>query len=568
MKHNLYICLTKLVKMSKTKLPHAFRHPYEFNPKYEKSAAYFCMEFAIDQSLKIYSGGLGFLAGSHMRSAYDTQQNLIGIGILWKYGYYDQFKKEDRKMGVLFQEKIYHFLKDTNIKFTIKISGHDVWVKAYFLDPKTFGTVPIFLLSTDLPENDFLARSTTYRLYDSDPKAKIAQSMVLGLGGAKLLDELNYNPEVYHMNEAHALSAAFHWIPKMGVDKLKEKLVFTTHTPEEAGNEKHNIHELNQMGFFNGMSLEQIRDISGTYDDTFNHSLVAMRLSRKANGVSKLHGEVSRQMWERYDGICPITHITNAQNKKYWADERLEKARAKNDIEALVKRKKELKKYLFHEVADQTGKLFDPNVLTIVWARRFAGYKRADLITRDVNQFDELMRNNNQPVQIIFAGKPYPMDYNAIRQYDALVELSHRYKRMAVLAGYELHLSKKLKDGADIWLNNPRVTREASGTSGMTAAMNGSLNLSTNDGWVREFHEMSPESSFVLPIVDYTLPHYEQDRQDLENLYRILENNIMSLYYNTPEQWNEKVIKSMSDVVPFFDADRMADDYYEIMYNE
>lgn len=553
--------------MSK-KLPQAFRHPYNFNQGFEKSSVYFSMEFGIDQALKIYSGGLGFLAGSHMRSAYDTKQNLVGIGILWKYGYYDQFKKEDRQMGVLFQEKIYHFLKDTNIKFTIKISGHDVWVKAYYLEPETFGTAPLFLLSTDLPENDYLAKSTTFRLYDSDPKAKIAQSMVLGLGGAKLLEELNYEPEVYHFNEAHALSAVFNWIPRYGKEELRKKLVFTTHTPEEAGNEKHNIHELLQMGFFNGLPLERVREITGIDNDEFNHSLVALRLSRIANGVSALHGEVSRRMWKDAEGTCEITHITNAQNKKYWADKRLDKAATKNDVTALKKRKLELKKYLFEEVADQTAKLFDPNVLTVVWARRFAEYKRADLITRDIEKFQRLMSNAKQPLQLIIAGKPYPMDYNAIRTYDSLVELSHSYKNMAVLAGYELRLSKKLKDGADIWLNNPRVTREASGTSGMTAAMNGAINLSTNDGWIREFAEMSPDSLYTLPIIDWQLPHFEQDKKDLNNLYKILENDVLPLYYDKPEEWYKKVISSMTNVVPFFDSDRMVREYYEKLYNQ
>ncbi|AFL97825.1 alpha-glucan family phosphorylase [Ornithobacterium rhinotracheale] len=548
-------------------LPQAFRAPYEFDPKFKKSAVYFCMEYGIDQALKIYSGGLGFLAGSHMRSAYDTKQNLIGIGILWKYGYYDQYKKEDRRMGVLFQEKIYHFLRDTNIKFTIKISGHDVWVKAFYLDPEIFGTAPLFLLSTDLPENDYLAKSTTFKLYDSDPKAKIAQCMVLGLGGAKLLEELNYDPEVYHFNEAHALSAVFNWLPRFGKEKLKEKLVFTTHTPEEAGNEKHNIHELNEMGFFNGLPLDRVRELTGVEGDEFNHSLVALRLARIANGVSKLHGEVARHMWENYEGVCPITHVTNAQNKKYWADRRLDKAKQDENLEALIKRKKELKAYLFEEVADQNAKLFDPNVLTIVWARRFAEYKRADLITRDIEKFNELMSSTKHPIQLIIAGKPYPMDYNAIRQYDALVELSHGYKNMAVLAGYELSLSKKLKDGADIWLNNPRVTREASGTSGMTAAMNGAINLSTNDGWIREFNEMNPDALYTLPIIDWTLPHFEQDKIDRENLYKILQNEALPLYYDNPEAWYKKVLTSMNTVTPFFDSARMVEEYYTNIYD-
>ncbi|MXV38117.1 alpha-glucan family phosphorylase [Flavobacteriaceae bacterium Ap0902] len=549
-----------------TTLPKQFQHPYKFDAKYKKSAAYFCMEFAIDQSLKIYSGGLGFLAGSHIRSAYDLKQNYIGIGILWKYGYYDQYKKEDRKMGVLFQEKYYQFLEETDIKFTIKINNHDVWVKAFYLNPELFGTAPLFLLSTDLPENDYLARSTTFKLYDSDPKAKIAQSMVLGLGGAKLLEALNYQPEVYHFNEAHALSAVFEWIPKMGRKKLKEKLVFTTHTPEEAGNEKHNIHDLFQLGFFNGLSLEEVREITDIHDDIFNHTLVGLRLARKANGVSKLHGIVSNEMWNKYDGVAPITSITNAQNKKYWADKALEKARKDNDSKKLKERKKELKRELFEEVADQTGKWFNEDVLTVVWARRFAEYKRPDLITRDIERFQKLANDVDKPVQFIFAGKPYPMDYNAIRVYDQLVDLSLKHKNMAVLAGYELALSKKLKNGADIWLNNPRVTREASGTSGMSAAMNGAINLSTNDGWIREFVEICPDCSFVLPIVDHRLPRFEQDQKDLDNLFKAFFDEIVPLYYDNPKDWYKKVISSMSQVVPFFDSDRMAHDYYEKLY--
>ncbi len=553
--------------MSST-LPQAFQHPYKFPDKYKKSVAYFCMEYGIDQALKIYSGGLGFLAGSHVRSAYDLKQNLIGIGILWKYGYYDQIRKEDQKMDVLFQEKIYHFLEDTGIQFKIKISGHDVWVKAFYLNPETFGTAPLFLLSTDVPENDYLARSTTFKLYDSDPKAKIAQSMVLGIGGAKLLEELDYDPDVLHFNEAHALSAVFPLIKRYGsVEKLREKLVFTTHTPEEAGNEKHDINMLDNLGFFDGMPLSEVRKITGMQGHEFNHTLAGLRLSREANGVSKLHGEVAREMWDKYPGVCPITHVTNAQNKNYWADKRLDSAAKKDDTARLKKRKLELKEDLFKTVADQCGKLFDPNVLTITWARRFAEYKRADLITRDFEKFDALMENAEMPVQIIWAGKPYPMDYNAIRQYDALVELSQNYKNMAVLTGYELALSKKLKDGSDVWLNNPRVTREASGTSGMTAAMNGAINLSTNDGWIREFVEICPDCSFVLPIVDHTLPHYEQDEMDMNNLYRKINNEIKPLYYKHNDDWYKKVIKSMTNVVPFFDSARFADEYYEKMYN-
>lgn len=549
-----------------SKLPKEFQHPYEINPKYKKSVAYFSMEFAIDQSLKIYSGGLGFLAGSHMRSAYDLKQNMIGIGILWRKGYYDQVKGEHGMMGVQFQTKNYHFLKETNIKFQITIHHHPVWVKALYLHPDTFGTAPMFLLSTDCPENDYLAQSTTFRLYDADPSAKIAQTMVLGLGGAKLLDELGFEPDIYHLNEGHGLSAVFHLYHKYkSVEKLKNKLVFTTHTPEEAGNEKHPFVQLHNMSFFGEVPVDKVREITGQYGEIFNHSLAALRLAKKANGVSKLHGEVSRDMWKEYDDICQIDHVTNSQNKKYWADKWLFEAFENRDLQAFKARKARLKQKLFDVVADQAGKLFDANILTIVWARRFAGYKRADLITHDQYRLDQILNDPDRPVQIIFAGKPYPFDYGAIGVFNSLIELSKRQKNVAVLFGYELKLSRQLKEGSDVWLNNPRVTREASGTSGMTAAMNGSINFSTNDGWVREFADHG-ESCFVLPIVDHNLPLHEQDAQDLANLYDILENEVIPKYYDHPGAWNDMIFKSMTNILPFFDSDRMADEYYKKMY--
>ncbi|MFV0531126.1 MAG: alpha-glucan family phosphorylase [Flavobacteriales bacterium] len=550
-----------------TSLPETYKHPYNFDKKYSKSVAYFCMDYAIDQSLKTYSGGLGFLAGSHMKSAYDLKQNLIGIGILWKYGYYDQVRKPDQTMDVLFQEKIYNFLVDTNIKFTIKIDGYDVWIKAYFLKPEIFGTVPIFFLSTDVAENDYLAKTTTYKLYDSDPRAKIAQTMVLGLGGAKLLDQLNYQPEVYHLNEAHAISAIFHEYGKIhNPEEIKKKFVFTTHTPVEAGNEKHDINLLNEMGFFGNVPLEEVRKITGMHDDIFNHTLATLRLSRKANGVSKLHGKVAREMWGGYDGICEIDHVTNAQHANWWTDKMIKEAVKNNDVEFYKIRKRRLKEKLFEDIADQTGQIFNPEILTFVWARRFADYKRADLLTRDVKRFRELLERVEQPVQIIWAGKPYPMDYNAVGTFNKLVHLAKEFSNMAVLVGYELKLSRKLKEGSDVWLNTPRVTREASGTSGMTAAMNGSVNVSTNDGWICEFIK-DGENGFVLPTISHSLPFREQDQKDMDNLFDVIEHKVIPAYYNDKgTKWQKIVNQSMHDVVPFFGSDRFSAEYYDKMY--
>ncbi len=187
-----------------------FTVPYQIEGKYNKRVAYFSMEYAVHQPLKIYSGGLGFLSGSHLRSAYELQQNMVGIGILWKYGYYDQARNQDHTLQVTWLEKYYHFLEDTGIKFQITIHDHLVWVKAYYLNPETFKTAPLFLLSTDLPENDHVSQTITHRLYDANVATKVAQFILLGVGGAKLMDEIGFNPDLYHLNEAHGVSSVFY----------------------------------------------------------------------------------------------------------------------------------------------------------------------------------------------------------------------------------------------------------------------------------------------------------------------------------------------------------------------
>lgn len=545
----------------------SYHVPYEVNNNYAKKAAYFSMEFAIHQPLKIYSGGLGFLSGSHLRSAYELKQNMIGIGILWKYGYYDQSRHQDQTLLPAWMEKQPSFLEDTGIKFQILIHDHPVWVKALYLNPETFKTAPLFLLSTDLPENDHVSQTITHRLYDANVSTKVAQFILLGVGGAKLIDELGFNPDVYHLNEAHGLSAAFYLLNKFkSVSKLKEHLVFTTHTPEEAGNEKHDIYLCHKMSYFCGLSIDEVRRLTGIEDDQFNHSLVALRFSRKANGVSKLHGEVSRKMWGHYSGICPITSITNAQNYTYWADEPLYRFLDNGNDAGIDDRKWYLKRRAFETVADQTGKIFDPNVLTIVWARRFAGYKRADFLTRDMERFIRMINNTKYPVQVIWAGKPYPLDYPSIDTFNNLVHLSKHHKNVAVLVGYELLLSRRLKQCADIWLNNPRVPREASGTSGMTASMNGAINVSTDDGWIPEYSKQGV-NSWVVPKADYdNMNVHQQDEYDLNTLYDLLENDIIPTYYENKDKWRTIQKNAMQDVRVAFDSNRMAHEYYELMY--
>ena len=523
------------------------------------------MEFAIHQALKIYSGGLGFLSGSHMRSAHDLGQNMVGVGILWKYGYYDQVRQSDCSMDVLFQKKFYSFLEDTGVTVPVYINKHQIHVKALLLRPEIFNTVPMVFLTTDIEENDYLAQTITHHLYDSDTAARIAQNIVLGIGGAKALEALGFEPQIYHMNEAHALPLAFHLYSryKKNLDEVRSRLVFTTHTPEKAGNEEHDIALLDKMGFFGFLTIDEVRAATGITDQMFSHSLAALRMAKVANGVSQLHGVVSRHMWGEYPNICEIKAITNAQNKKYWADKALDDALSTGDDAAFLRRKRHMKKRLIQTVADQTGKLFDPDKIIIVWARRFAEYKRADLIRRDIARFNRLIKQSKHPVQIIWAGKPYPGDEGAKSVFNHLVSISRHEPNLAVLTGYELFLSGQLKKGSDIWLNTPRRPREASGTSGMTAAMNGSVNLSISDGWIPEFGKHG-DNCFVLPIVDTTLQSDLQDNQDNANLMDQLENEVLPRYYDTPEKWLDLVKNSMRDVTPYFDSDRMAREYYQL----
>ena len=548
--------------------PEGFRVPYQFDDRYSKPVAYFSMEFAVHQPLKIYSGGLGFLAGSHLRGAYELRQNMIGIGILWKYGYYDQARNQDQTLQVTWMEKQYSFLEDHNIKFQITVHEHPVWVKAYYLNPETFGTAPLFLLTTDIPENDYVSQTITHRLYDANVATKVAQFILLGVGGAKLIDEIGFTPERYHLNEAHGLSAAFYLYHKFNkkIDEVKKRLVFTTHTPEEAGNEKHDIYLCHKMSYFCGLSVDEVKTLTGMPDDQFNHSLAALRFAHLANGVSQLHGEVSRAMWSKYPNICRIISITNSQNWRYWADKQLYKFSEEANDWAFDDRKKHLKKRAFDIVADQTGKLFDKDVFTIVWARRFAGYKRAGLIASDTARFEKLLNNKKYPVQIIWAGKPYPVDYPAISEFNHLVHMSKKYNNVAVVIGYELGLSKRLKQAADCWLNNPRVPREASGTSGMTAAMNGAVNFSTDDGWIPEFISHG-NNGFVVPKADYDKMNvHDQDSYDLNKLYEILEQQILPLYYNGYDTWRQIMKNGMRDVRFQFESQRMAHEYYELLY--
>jgi len=525
------------------------------------NVAYFSMEIAMDQSLNTYSGGLGFLAGSHMQSAGYLQMPIVGVTMLWSYGYYDQRIDHTGQVEVAYIRKYYDFLTDLDVYTEIESFGEKIKVKAYRVEPHLFGTCPVYLLTTDVEGNSEWARSISYKLYDGDEKIRIAQETVLGVAGVKILQAVNYNFDVIHMNEGHALPAAFELLRQYNGDmeQVKRKTVFTTHTPVAAGNEVHWVDTLIQGGFFAGCPRERVVALGG---ENFSLTVAALRMSRIANAVSQLHGLVANKMWEWVDGRCPIRAITNAVNLHYWQDPRIGEAKTSKE---LLNAKREMKVELFKYIADTAGKRFDPDVLTITWARRFADYKRAWLILMDKDRLNKLLDENK--IQIIFAGKFHPDDVMGREMFNKILHRSHSLKNVVVLPGYELELSAKLKRGSDIWLNTPLRPFEASGTSGMSANMNGALHLSIYDGWTVE-GTFNGINGYTVEYegLDEEMPWEERHWKDHEYVMNTIENDIIPTYYENKEEWARLVRQAMRTSEAYFNSDRMVIEYYNRLY--
>jgi len=529
------------------------------------NVAYFSMEIALDQSLSTYSGGLGFLAGSHMQSAGYLQLPIVGVTMLWSYGYYDQRLDHEGQVEVAYIRKYYDFLTDLDVYTEVETFGEKVKVKAYKVEPELFGACPVYLLTTDIEGNSEWARKISHRLYDGDERIRIAQETILGVGGIKILQKLRYKFDVIHMNEGHALPAAFELLRqyKFDLDKVKKKTVFTTHTPVAAGNEVHWVDTLMQGGFFAGCPREKAVELGG---ENFSLTVAALRMSRIANAVSQLHGLVANRMWEWVDGRCPIRAITNAVNVHYWQDKRITATKDAKDYTKLLEAKREMKKELFRYIADHAGKRFDPDVLTITWARRFADYKRAWLILMDKDRISKLLNDNK--IQIVFAGKFHPDDAMGREMFNKILNLSHSLKNVVVLTGYELALSARLKRGSDIWLNTPLRPFEASGTSGMSANMNGAVHLSIFDGWTVE-GTFDGINGYTVEYegLDDEMSWEERHWKDHECIMDKIENIIIPTYYDNKQEWARLMRQAIRTSEAYFNSDRMVIEYYNRLYN-
>lgn len=526
--------------------------------------AYFCMEYGLDDKLKTYAGGLGILAGDYMKGAKDHNFPIVGLGLKWKQGYTDQYIDKDGKPYDSYKNQNYDFLEDTGVEVSVKIRQRDVRIKVWKCE--SFGNAPLYLLDTDVPGNE--DGWITGQLYGWFGEERIAQEMVLGVGGVRALRALGIDVDLYHFNEGHALFAGFELIREKrdngasfetAFAKSREEIVFTTHTPVIQGNESHPIDRLMYMGANLGMTVEQLVAMGGA---PFNMTVGALRLSKKANAVAHLHGETANEMWDWVEESAEIVPITNAIHRSTWVDKAMTDA-AENGTDLWEPHMKN-KRDMIAFVKERTGAELKEDVLTLGFSRRAVPYKRANLLFRDPQVIDPLLREGK--LQIVYSGKAHPLDDMGKQLIMEIVGFSKKYPNAVVyVPNYDMATGSALTRGTDVWLNNPRRPKEASGTSGMKAAINGVLNFSTLDGWWPEACNHGENGwQFGDGFVGET--EAQHDKHDGDALYKVLLEEVLPTYYNNHQKWVAMMRQSIMDCKDEFAVLRMLEEYYEKLY--
>lgn len=526
--------------------------------------AYFCMEYGLESNFKAYAGGLGILAGDYMKGAKDHDYPIVGIGIKWKQGYTDQMIDENGKAYDTYHNYDYDYLEDTGITVEVPIRENTVKCKVWKLDK--FDNVPLYLLDTDLPNNP--DSWTTGQLYGWFGEERVAQEIVLGVGGVRALRALGIDVDVYHFNEGHALFAGFELLReemekgksfKKAVKKCKNKIVFTTHTPVIQGNESHPIDRIMYMGANMGLKRKQLKKLGGS---PFNMTVGALRLSRASNAVAQLHGVTANKMWAHIKGRSEIVAITNGVHHGTWVDPNmLEAAESGNGLwEAHMENKRKLIAF----IKERNGVELQEDKLLIGFSRRAVPYKRSDLIFSNPEIIDPLLNENK--IQVVFSGRAHPLDDAGKETVARLVAMSRKYPNAVVyLENYDMEIGAQLTRGSDVWLNNPRRPKEASGTSGMKASMNGVLNFSILDGWWPEACDHGVNGwqfgdAFESDDFDVL------DAHDRDALYKVLLEEVVPTYYDNPEKWVEMMRASIQSTRDKFSVKRMLEEYYELLY--
>ncbi len=553
--------------------------------KKQPRVAYFCMEYGLESAFKIYAGGLGILAGDYLKGAKDHGFPIVGIGIKWKQGYGDQVIDADGQPYDAYRNNEYDFLEDTGVTVDVAIRGRNVKCKVW--KSEAHGNAPLYLLDTDLPENE--DAWITGQLYGWFGEERIAQEMVLGIGGVRALRALGIKVDTYHFNEGHALFAGFELLreelargkskkekvkSKKGKGKKKavkglsykeafqnvrEKIVFTTHTPVIQGNESHPIDRLLYMGANLSLTAKQLKQLGGA---PFNMTVAALKLSRKSNAVAQLHGETANKMWAHVKKRSKIVAITNGVHHPTWVDSNMLEAAA-NGGDLWTPHMKN-KKALIRFVKNKTGVQLNASKLIIGFARRAVAYKRASLIFSNPRIIAPLLKD--QTVQIIFSGKSHPLDDNGKKLVAEIVAMSKKYPKSVVfLENYDMETGAAMTRGADVWLNNPIRPKEASGTSGMKSSMNGVLNLSVLDGWWPEACEHGVNGWQIGDAFEHE-DTAVQTKHDLDALYKVLRNEVVPTFYKNRPKWKEMMQASIQSTRDEFSVKRMLDEYYELLY--
>jgi starch phosphorylase len=605
------------------------------HPEYgDKIVAYFSAEFGLHESCPIYSGGLGILAGDHIKSASDLGLPLVGVGLLYKHGYFNQIIDRDGRQQVYYpdlnfnQMPVMPVVGGSGLETTVAVEfpGRTVYARVWEIK---VGLVRVILLDTDLPMNTQEDRKITTQLYGGGRETRIAQELILGVGGVRALRALDIHPSVWHINEGHSAFLTLERLRELVGDGIpfstareavRVDTIFTTHTPVPAGHDvfKRELVEkyLRELCKGTGLNCKSFIDLGWDSEyNEFNMTLLAMRMSGFCNGVSRLHGEVTRQMFHRfYPGVpveeVPVTSVTNGVHASSWMAEEwknvfgrylgsdwMERLTDESiwrrvdeipdgviwDTHLLLKEKainfarervKEKHKRNHDPVGliMEAGEILLPHALTIGFARRFATYKRSTLIFNDPDRLAAILNALDRPVQIIFAGKAHPADTEGQKLIHKIMEYSREEPfrgKIVFLENYDINVARYLLHGVDVWLNTPRWPMEASGTSGMKAAMNGVLHCSVLDGWWPEAYNGKNGFAIGGPG-NLHLSEAEQDREDSYNLYKVIEDKVVPLYYNRedgiPRQWVSMMRESFRTVVPRFSTTRMVMEYAEKLY--
>ncbi|OGV70236.1 MAG: alpha-glucan phosphorylase, partial [Lentisphaerae bacterium RIFOXYA12_FULL_48_11] len=602
----------------------------QFGKRNTTTIAYFSCEFGLHECLPVYSGGLGILAGDYMKSASDLGLPMVGVGLLYQQGYARQYLNAEGVQQELYPENDWYSMPVELVRNadgkpvieSVKLGKNSLYFQIWKVN---VGRIKIYLLDTNIENNAPAYRATTTRLYDSDRNTRIHQEILLGIGGVKALKAVGLDPQVFHVNEGHSAFLLLERIrnlmheKKLTFDEAREIVwattVFTTHTPVDAGNErfdtdlmtKHFTEYIRELGLKWDDFMALGRENPDNPNEEFCMTVLALKLSAFSNGVSKLHGRVSRKMWHKlYPSVPenerPIISVTNGIHVQSWLNPALhellgegagtsdngelpdaamwQKVDRIND-EVLWKSQNANRQILVEFIREharwqlarrgagaaemnRTKDIFDPKILTIGFARRFASYKRGNLFLRNPERLRKILADPKRPVQIVVAGKAHPADHNGkelIKQIFEYSKLPDFMDRIIFLEDYDIKVAKHLVQGVDVWLNTPRRLMEASGTSGMKAAINGTINLSILDGWWDEAY--TPEVGFAIGHGEDYNEGDTQDSIESDLLYGALEKEIVPMFYDRdekgiPRQWVKMMKNSIKMLGPEYNTHRMA----------